>query len=123
MNRLNPQLFNKIVPSFLRGGLTVTGRITLWYLILSVAPILAIGLLAYQNSRASLEREIINKLNAVADNKTYIIKSRFTNNLQDTQNLANNLAVRDLLSPTFRIVYPDLTAKTEEERSAAERKN
>ncbi|TAJ79339.1 sensor histidine kinase [bacterium] len=116
MNLLNPQLFNKIVPSFLRGGLTVTGRITLWYLILSVAPILAIGTLAYQNSRASLEREIINKLNAVADNKTYIIKNWFNNNLQDTQNLASNLAVRDLLSPTFRIVYPDLTSKTEEER-------
>jgi len=85
-------------------------------LILSVAPILAIGTLAYQNSRASLEREIINKLNAVADNKTYIIKNWFNNNLQDTQNLASNLAVRDLLSPTFRIVYPDLTSKTEEER-------
>ena len=116
MDRSNPQLFNKIVPAFLRGGLTVTGRITLWYLILSVAPILAIGLLAYQNSRASLEREIINKLNAVADNKTYIIKNWFNNNLQDAQNLANNLAVRDLLSPTFRIVYPDLTSKTEQER-------
>ncbi len=102
MDRSNPQLFNKIVPSFLRGSLTVTGRITLWYLILSVAPILAIGTLAYQNSRASLEREIINKLNAVADNKTYIIKNWFNNNLQDAQNLANNLAVRDLLSPTFR---------------------
>ena len=95
----------------------MTGRITLWYLILSLAPILAIGLLAYQNSRASLEVEIFNKLNAVADNETYIIKSWFNNNLQDAQNLASNLAVRDLLSPTFRIIYPDLTSKTDEERN------
>ena len=116
MNWSSPQLFKKIVPMFLKGGLTVTGRITLWYLILSLTPILAIGILAYQNSRASLEGEITNKLNAVADNKTYIIKSWFNEQLQDTQNLANHLAVRDLLSPTFRIVYPNLTAKTEAER-------
>lgn len=117
MNRLSAQFLKKIIPPIFRGELTITGRITFWYLILSIAPILAIGTLAYQNSRASLEREIFNKLDAVADNKTYIIQSWFRDHLQDTQNLANNLAVRDLLSPTFRIVYPNLTAKTEEERS------
>ncbi len=117
MNLLNPQLFNKIVPPFLRGGLTVTGRITLWYLILSVAPILAIGTLAYQNSRASLEKEIINKLSAVADNKTYILKSWFKDHLADAGKLANDEVLKDLLSPSFRVVYPALAAKTEAERS------
>lgn len=117
MNWIGSQLLNRIASLKLRGGLTVTERITLWYLILSVTPILAIGFLAYQNSRASLEREIFNKLDAVADNKTYIIKNRLNSHLQDAQNLAGNLAVRDFLSPTFRIVYPDLTSKTEEERS------
>lgn len=111
------ELLRKVVLPALKGGLTVTGRITLWYLILSVAPIVAIGWLAYQNTRASLEAEIVNKLNAVADNKTYIIQSRFRDQLQDSQNLANSLAVRDLLSPSFRIVYPNLTAKTDAERS------
>ncbi|MBI2538423.1 MAG: cache domain-containing protein, partial [Deltaproteobacteria bacterium] len=101
----------------LTGGLSVTGRITLWYLILSIAPIVAIGFLAYQNSRATLEAEIVNKLTAVADNKSYIIQSWFRDQLRDSQTLANSLAVRDLLSPTFRIVYPNLAAKSGEERS------
>lgn len=94
----------------------MTGRITLWYLILSIAPIVAIGFLAYQNSRATLEAEIVNKLTAVADNKTYIIQSWLRDQLQDSQTLANSLTVRDLLSPSFKIVYPNLTAKTDEER-------
>jgi len=101
----------------LTGGLSVTGRITLWYLILSIAPIAAIGFLAYQNSRATLEAEIVNKLTAVADNKTYIIQTWFHDQLRDSQSLANSLAVRDLLSPSFRIVYPNLAAKSDEERS------
>ena len=100
----------------LTGGLTVTQRITLWYLILSLAPILAIGTLAYQNSRTTLEMEIVNKLTAVADNKTYIIQSWLRDQLQDSQTLADSLTVRDLLSPSFKIVYPNLTAKTDEER-------
>src|SRR3970040_1097562 len=101
----------------LLGGLTVPGRIPLWYLIPSIAPIAAIGFLAYQNSRATLEAEIVNKLTAVADNKTYIIQTWFHDQLRDSQSLANSLAVRDLLSPSFRIVYPNLAAKSDEERS------
>ena len=105
-----------ILPLFQGAKLTVTGRITLWYLILTLAPMLAIGFLAYQNSRGSLEKEITNKLDAVADNKIYLLKVWFKDQLSDAQNLANNEAVRDVLSPSFRVVYPNLAAKTEEER-------
>lgn len=117
MDLARPALLAKISPPFLRGGLSITGRITLWYLVLSVAPILAIGILAYQNSRASLEKEIINKLSAVADNKTYILKSWFNDHLADAGKLANDEVLKDLLSPSFRVVYPALAAKTEAERS------
>ncbi len=117
MSWAQPQILSRIASLTLRGHLSITGRITLWYLILSIAPILAIGFLAYQNSRASLEREIFNKLNAVADNKLYILQSWFHEQLLDAQNLASNVSVRDLLSPTFRIIYPNLVAKTEEERT------
>ena len=72
--------------------------------------------MAYQNSRRSLEREILNKLSAVADNKTHIIKSWVKDQLSDAQNLIGDPAVKDLLSSSFRVVYPDLAAKTPEER-------
>ena len=112
MKWLLPQdLFNKIVPA------TIKGKLTLCFLTLSFIPILAIGMMAYQNSRTSLEREIINKLDAVADNKSYILKIWFKDQLSDAQNLVGNSAVKDLLSPSFRVVYPDLAAKTDAERS------
>ena len=44
---------------------TIRGRLTLWFLILSLAPILAIGFIVYQNARSSLEKEIIDKLNGL----------------------------------------------------------
>ena len=62
-----PALFSKVAP------VTIKGKLTFWFLFLSLAPILAVGMMAYTNSRGSLEREIINKLDAVADNKSYIL--------------------------------------------------
>ena len=62
-------LFDRIAPR------TIKGRFTLVFLLLSLTPIAVIGVVAYQNSRASLATEIANKLDAVADNKTYILKS------------------------------------------------
>jgi methyl-accepting chemotaxis protein len=107
--RLQP-IFNKILPSKLKH------RLILWFLVLSLAPVSAVGIMAYQNSRASLEKEVINKLNAVADNKAFILKEWIQRQLLDARSLAGNLALKDLLSPTFRIAYPDLAAKTQEER-------
>jgi methyl-accepting chemotaxis protein len=95
---------------------TIRARLTLWLIALSLVPALTIGIMAYQNSRASLEREIINKLNAVADNKAYILKAWFADQLADAQKLVGASAVKDLLSPSFRIAYPDLAARTPEER-------
>jgi len=108
--RLNG-LLGRIAPQ------TIKGRFTLAFLLLSLTPIIVIGVVAYQNSRASLRTEIINKLDAVADNKTYILQSWLKGYLQDTARLASNEALKDLLSPSFRVVYPDLAAKTDEERA------
>lgn len=110
MKRLELHSFNKILPA------TIRGKLTFWFLILSLVPIVAIGIMAYRNSRASLEREIINKLNAVADNKTYILQSWLKVELADAESLAKSTAIKDLLSPAFRISYPQLSAKTAEER-------
>jgi len=107
--KLKP-IFTKILPQ------TTRGKLTLWFLVLSLSPMLAIGIMAYQNSRASLEREILNKLNAVADNKTFILKNWLQIMLPDAQSLVSNPALKDLLSPTFRTVYPKIAAKTDEER-------
>ncbi len=95
---------------------TIKGKLTFGFLSLSLAPILAIGILSYQYARTALEKEIINKLHAVADNKSFILKSWFQDQLSDSQKLASNLAFRDLLSPYYRIMYPELAAKTPEER-------
>ena len=90
---------------------------TLWFFILSVAPIAVTGVIAYYSSRASLQSEIINKLNAVADNKVFIVKAEFENKLMEVKRLANNDSLKDLLSPAFREKFPHLSAKTPGERS------
>ncbi len=110
MKRLEFHSFNKILPA------TIRGKLTFWFLILSLVPIVAIGIMAYRNSRASLQKEIINKLNAVADNKTYILQSWLKVELADAESLAKSTAIKDLVSPAFRISYPQLSAKTSEER-------
>jgi len=104
-------LFQRLAPA------TIKGQLTLCFLSLSLLPILVIGILAYRTSRGSLETEIANKLDAVADNKTYILNSWLKTYLQDAANLASNEALKDLLSPSFRVVYPNLAAKTDEERA------
>ena len=106
-----PALFSKVAP------VTIKGKLTFWFLFLSLAPILAVGMMAYTNSRRSLEREIINKLDAVADNKSYILNGWFKAHLTDAANVAGNQTLKDLLSPSFRVVYPQLAAKTDAERS------
>lgn len=95
---------------------TIRGRLTLWLLAFSLAPAWTIGIIAYQNSQASLESEILNKLNAVADNKASILKAWFTDQLGDAQKVVGASAVKDLLSPTFKVAYPEFAAKTPEER-------
>src|ERR1041384_4455884 len=95
---------------------TIRDKLTLWFLFLSLAPVFATALLAYTISRASLETEIYNKLDAVADNKSYSIGKLFKDQLSEAAALTANDALKDLLSPSFRIVYPDLAAKTDAER-------
>src|SRR5581483_9112884 len=95
---------------------TVREKLTLWFLLLSLAPVFATALLAYTSSRVSLEKEIYNKLDAVADNKSYILGHWFKAQLAEAAALTANDALKDLLSPSFRIVYPDLAAKTDAER-------
>src|ERR1051326_235439 len=95
---------------------TIRDKLTLWFLFLSLAPVFATALLAYTISRASLQTEIYNKLDAVADNKSYSIGKLFKDQLSEAAALTANDALKDLLSPSFRIVYPDLAAKTDAER-------
>ncbi|HEV8344064.1 MAG TPA: sensor histidine kinase [Candidatus Binatia bacterium] len=116
MKSLEPRSILKLLRFTSWGRLSITSKITLGYLLLSLIPILAIGILAYRNSRASLENEIIDKLQAVAENKSYIIKSWLRDQLSDAANLAGNTDVRALLSPAFRVVYPNLVAQTPEGR-------
>ena len=61
------------------------------------------GILGYQNARGTLEKEITKALNAVVDNKTFILKKWSEDQLADVKNLASKLAVRDLLSPPFSV--------------------
>jgi methyl-accepting chemotaxis protein len=102
--------FRKLAPASIRGNLTF------WLLIVSIGPILTIGTIAYVSSRRSLETEIINKLDAVADNKSFILSSWFKQQAADATSLAGNQALKDLLSPDFRVTYPNLAAKTDAER-------
>ncbi|HEY3304807.1 MAG TPA: methyl-accepting chemotaxis protein [Candidatus Binatia bacterium] len=112
MKRFWPRaFFQKLMPA------TVRGKLTFWFLFLSLGPILAIGIIAYTSSRASLQGEIANKLDAVADNKAYILTAWFKAHLADAGSLSASQAVKDLVSPTFRVIYPNLAAKTDAERT------
>jgi len=102
--------FQRLAPA------TIRGKLTLCFLSLSLIPILVIGILTYRTSRGSLEKEIANKLDAVADNKTYILTAWSKAELADAARLSGHQAVKDLLSPTFRVIYPNLAAKTDAER-------
>ncbi|HKA32301.1 MAG TPA: cache domain-containing protein, partial [Candidatus Binatia bacterium] len=98
------------------GPTTIRDKLTLWFLFLSLAPVFATALLAYTISRTSLQTEIYNKLDAVADNKSYILSDWSKTHLSEAAALTSNDALKDLLSSSFRIVYPDLAAKTDAER-------
>src|SRR5689334_374742 len=95
---------------------SIRDKLTFWFLLLSLVPVITIGVLAYQNSRSSLEKEIFNKLDAVADNQSQSVGSLFKTQLSEAASLTANEALKDLLSPSFRIVYPNLAAKTDAER-------
>jgi methyl-accepting chemotaxis protein len=115
LKRLWPRgLFHKVAGKI--APATIKEKLTFWFLFLSLAPILVIGVLGYSNSRGSLEKEILNKLDAVADNKSYILASWFKSQLADAASLTANDAIKDLLSPDFRVVYPNLSANTDAER-------
>ena len=101
--------FNKFLPK------TIKGRIRLGILLFSVFPIIAIGILAYYNSRVTLEKEIINKLNAIADSKLVILQ-QWQKQVADVRNLANDAALIDILSPASKGTSPDLAAKTMDEK-------
>ena len=103
-------LFQKILPQ------TIRGQLRLWFLVLSVAPILIISMVAYKNSRASLEQEVINKLKAVADNKTFTLKGWLQTNLSDVQKLAGHRALKELLAPASRAQFSELAARTPKEK-------
>ncbi len=95
---------------------TIKAKLTFSFLALSLLPIIAIGSLAYITSRSTLEKEIASKLEAVADNKGYTLTTWFKSHLADGASLAAAQSVKDLLSPSFRIIYPNLAAKTDAER-------
>jgi methyl-accepting chemotaxis protein len=102
--------FRKIAPA------TIKGKLTLWFLCLSLVSTVAIGAIAYTSSRESLQQEILNKLDAVAENKVFFLRERVGKQLADAKRLASNPAVKGLLSPSFAAKFPNLTAKTPEER-------
>jgi methyl-accepting chemotaxis protein len=85
--------FTKVLPGTLRG------KLTFWFLTLSLVPILAIGIFAYRDSRASLEREIMQKLSAIADNKLFTLKGWIYIHRVDIVSLAQNNAIKDFLAP------------------------
>jgi methyl-accepting chemotaxis protein len=84
--------FTKLSPRSLRG------KLTFWFLTLSLVPILGIGIFAYRDSRTSLEREILQKLNAIADNKLFTLKGWIQIHVVDVENLAQNAAIQDFLA-------------------------
>jgi methyl-accepting chemotaxis protein len=77
---------------------TLRGKLTFWFLTLSLVPILGIGIFAYRDSRASLEREILQKLSAIADNKLFTLKGWIQIHVVDVENLAQNAAIQDFLA-------------------------
>ena len=84
MKHLQPlSIFQQILPA------SIKGKLTLWFLALSLVPVLAMGIFGYQNARGTLEKEITKALNAVADNKTFTLRKWSEDQLADVKNLAS----------------------------------
>jgi len=86
---MNPNPVYQEKPRTAWNGILV---LVLGFVLFSILPILAIGVLAYRNSRASLEKEIINKLNAIADSKLIILQ-QWQKQVSDVRNLANKNSI------------------------------
>src|SRR4051812_26274922 len=87
---------------------TIRGRLTFWFLLLSFIPIVAIGAIAYQSSRSSLEQQIASKLDSLAENKVFFLRDHIGRQLSDVKRLSSNAAVKGLLSPAFVAKFPNL---------------
>ena len=104
-------LFHKVGPD------TIGGKLTFWFLLVAFLPMVAIGVIAYRTSRASLEQQIINQLDSLAENKVFFLREHTARQLSDVKRLSSNAAVKALLSQDFASKFPQLAAKTPEERA------
>ncbi len=112
MRRLSSHaLFHKIGPD------SIGGKLTLWFLLVAFLPMLMIGVIAYRASRASLQQQIVNQLDSLAENKVFFLREHVARQLADVKRLSSNAAVKALLSPEFAAKFPQLAAKTPDERA------
>jgi methyl-accepting chemotaxis protein len=112
MKRPSPSaLLHKLGPD------TIHSKLTFWFLLLSFVPILAMGWIAYRNSRSTLEKHIQNNLDSLAENKIFFLREHLSRQLSETKRLSSNAAIKGLLSPAFAAKFPHLAAKTAEERA------
>jgi methyl-accepting chemotaxis protein len=111
MKRYLPSALRKLGPD------TIHSKLTFWFLLLSFVPIVAMGAIAYRNSRATLENQIQHTLDSLAENKIFFLREHLSRQLGEVKRLSSNATIKGLLSPAFAAKFPNLTAKTAEERT------
>ena len=69
------------------------GKLILWFLVLTLVPLLIINLISYLNFRASLKKEAFDKLAAVSEIKTTQVEAYFEERLADLDILSKEASV------------------------------
>ncbi|MFV1967690.1 MAG: response regulator, partial [Pirellulaceae bacterium] len=75
----------------------IATKLTAWFLLISVVPLVLIAVLAQTNAEHNLRSEIANHLRATADSKAQQIHAFFRERVNDVETLAHNPAVADAL--------------------------
>ncbi|MDM8564316.1 cache domain-containing protein [Candidatus Halobeggiatoa sp. HSG11] len=95
---------------------SLRGKLTLLFLIISLIPLITVGLLAYKHAQDALQIEIINKLTAVRDIKARQINNYFNERLADIKILSNNPTVITAMND-FDKAFQDADEAMEQFRS------
>jgi lipid II:glycine glycyltransferase (peptidoglycan interpeptide bridge formation enzyme) len=75
---------------------TIRGRLTFWFLILALLPLLTGFLVSYDQQKRSIEQETIDKLTAIRDLKAEQVERWLDERLGDMQVMSGDSEIREL---------------------------
>lgn len=102
---------------------TVAKKLLSWFLLLILLPLIFFGYITYYNSMKTVEKEVINDLISIADDKVHFIENYILERKRDVTLLAHNPNILDAIEK-FNVVFkkggldsPEYSAIAKEARS------